>query len=123
MTSVSPLTGSKYGGTLITISGENFSNDPLDNPVMIGNQYCYVQTSSPTEITCRTDLLTENGIGNQQVLVFLRTSEEAKTPDDEPINFTFATPLAELIDIEVTFDETSFSHIVHVSGTGFDDSI
>jgi hypothetical protein len=57
VTSISPLTGSKLGGTLITITGENFSNDHLDNPVKIGADYCYVITSSPTQITCRTDLL------------------------------------------------------------------
>lgn len=57
VTGVSPLTGSIYGGALVTITGENFSNDPLDNPVKIGNNYCYVITTSPTEITCRTDLL------------------------------------------------------------------
>jgi len=42
VTGISPLVGSKYGGALITITGENFSDDPLDNPVMIGDNYCYV---------------------------------------------------------------------------------
>lgn len=57
ITGVSPLSGSVYGGALVTITGENFSNEPLDNPVKIGDNYCYVITSSPTQITCRTDLL------------------------------------------------------------------
>jgi hypothetical protein len=48
VTSISPLTGSKYGGALITITGENFSDDKLDNPVMIGKEYCFVQTTSAT---------------------------------------------------------------------------
>ena len=48
VTSVSPLTGSTLGGTLITITGENFSNDHLDNPVKIGDDYCYVLSSSVT---------------------------------------------------------------------------
>ena len=34
--SISPLTGSSLGGTLVTIDGINFSDDPLDNPVMVG---------------------------------------------------------------------------------------
>ena len=47
-----------YGGTVLTITGVNFSNDPLDNPVKIGNnvltsEYCLVMTSSPSQITCR----------------------------------------------------------------------
>lgn len=57
ITSIFPLSGSMYGGALVTITGENFSNDPLDNPVKIGDHYCFVQTTSPTEITCRTDYL------------------------------------------------------------------
>jgi hypothetical protein len=55
--SISPTSGSIYGGALVTISGENFSDEPLDNPVKIGDDFCYVITSSPTEITCRTDPL------------------------------------------------------------------
>jgi 4-aminobutyrate aminotransferase-like enzyme len=48
ITSVSPLTGSAYGGALVTITGENFSDNPLDNPVKIGSNYCYVITTSTT---------------------------------------------------------------------------
>ena len=44
--SISPTSGSKYGGTIITIIGENFSDEILDNPVKIGNHYCNVLTSS-----------------------------------------------------------------------------
>jgi hypothetical protein len=122
VTSVSPLTGSKYGGTLITITGENFSDDALDNPVMIGKDYCYVLTTSPTQITCRTDLLVENTVGDKLLVVFLKTSEEAATPNGDDIIFSYATPTAELADLQVTFDSSSFSHKVHVSGTGFDSS-
>jgi len=50
---VTPLTGSYLGGTLITITGVNFSNDKLDNPVKAGNYWCDVQTTSTTQITCR----------------------------------------------------------------------
>ena len=42
VTDFSPRSGSKYGGTLVTITGENFSDEPLDNPVKIGDHYCYV---------------------------------------------------------------------------------
>ena len=53
VTNITPLIGSMYGGTLVTITGINFSTDPLDNPVKVGSNYCYVITSSPTQITCR----------------------------------------------------------------------
>lgn len=123
VTNVSPLSGSKYGGALVTITGENFSDNPLDNPVMIGGHYCYVITTSPTEITCRTDLLTDQISQDELVVVFLKTSEEAATPNDDDIMFTFGTPASELTDIQVTFDESSFTHKVTVTGTGFDSSI
>jgi len=53
VTAFSPASGSALGGTLITIDGVNFSDDPLDNPVKVGNQYCLVQTTSSNQITCR----------------------------------------------------------------------
>jgi len=33
VTSISPTTGSKYGGTLVTITGTNFGSVKTDNPV------------------------------------------------------------------------------------------
>ena len=54
VTSFSPNQGSVYGGTLITINGYHFSNDPMDNPVQIGYTQCQVLSTSDTQITCRT---------------------------------------------------------------------
>ena len=34
-----PKQGSKYGGTIITITGGHFSDNPQDNPVKIGYDY------------------------------------------------------------------------------------
>lgn len=48
VTSISPVSGSMYGGTLVTIIGTNFSTNPLDNPVKIGDNYCLVETTSAT---------------------------------------------------------------------------
>ena len=48
VTSISPKQGSRYGGTLMTITGENFGYQVTDNPVKIGDEYCYVLTSTPT---------------------------------------------------------------------------
>lgn len=121
--SVSPLRGSKYGGALVTITGENFSDNALDNPVKIGDNYCYVITTSANEITCRTDLLTDQMVGENLVIVFLKTSEEAVTLDGEDIMFTFEAPIAEITDIQVEFSDIDFNHKVVVSGSGFDDSI
>lgn len=49
ITGISPTTGSHYGGTLITITGENFPTDPLDTMVSAGhelNTLCIVETVS-----------------------------------------------------------------------------
>jgi hypothetical protein len=53
LTGVFPRQGSAVGGTLVTISGTNFSNEPKDNPVMIGESHCFVEESSHDEIKCR----------------------------------------------------------------------
>ena len=115
--------GSIYGGTTITITGENFSNDPLDNPVKIGGNYCYVMTSSPTQITCKTDLLHGEAFGDEQLLVFLKTSEEALCGGVTGCFFTYTTPLASVVDVTTEFDNTTQSHIATVIGSGFDSSI
>ena len=80
VTNFSPLSGSALGGTLVTIDGENFSTDPLDNPVKVGKQYCLVETSTPTQIVCRTmETGSVTEVPDAEVIVFLRTSEEAQS--------------------------------------------
>jgi hypothetical protein len=85
VTSVSPLTGSIYGGTLLTITGSNFGDTYTDNPVQIsltggiGSVDCYVETTMATQITCRIDSDTTDVAAGQggEVITFLKTSEEA----------------------------------------------
>ena len=48
VTAVSTVEGSDLGGTLITIDGINFSDDPYDNPVQVDGYDCIVITTSPT---------------------------------------------------------------------------
>jgi hypothetical protein len=49
----------------------------------VGNIDCYVQTTSATEITCRIDSDTTSATAGQtaELVVFLKTSEEAKCDD------------------------------------------
>ena len=57
LTGISPLTGSRFGGTLITIDGANFSPSKTDMMVSVGlelNTVCRIETISKTQITCRT---------------------------------------------------------------------
>lgn len=86
VTNVTPLTGSIYGGTLLTITGTNFGTKKTDNPVQIstsggiGSIDCFVQTITTTQITCRVDpdMKTAKTDGTTgEVITFLKTSEEA----------------------------------------------
>ena len=66
------------GGTLITITGYNFSNDAItDNPVRVGYTDCLVQTTSNNQITCMTLTRMEGVAGSDDLIVFLKASEEA----------------------------------------------
>lgn len=88
---ITPRQGSLEGGTLLTITGENFSNDALDNPVKVGDHYCYVVTSTPTEITCRISITagTTQTAETVEVIVFLKTSEEAVCATGTDCNFAY----------------------------------
>jgi IPT/TIG domain len=61
VTSISPLTGSIYGGTTLTITGTNFGSLTTDNPIQIsynggvGSTDCFVKSSTPTLIKCMID--------------------------------------------------------------------
>lgn len=104
VTTFSPIIGSVYGGTLITISGTNWSKDKLDNPVSIsfngalGSTTCYVKTTSETQITCRIEDFAEGYEKEDKkqgkLLVFLKTSEEASCAmaDNCPYKFTTTVP-------------------------------
>jgi hypothetical protein len=54
VTSISPIVGSVYGGTLLTINGNNFGTEKTDNPVTInyngalGAVPCYIKETSET---------------------------------------------------------------------------
>lgn len=57
ITSVSPQTGSFYGGTLLTLTGINFSPEPTDTLVYIGyalNWFCKIESITENNATCRT---------------------------------------------------------------------
>jgi hypothetical protein len=85
VTRVTPLSGSIYGGTLITIEGSNFGTQKTDNPVQlsthggIGSIDCFVQEIMETEIKCRvdTEMQPKEDATDADVVVFLKTSEEA----------------------------------------------
>ena len=115
--SISHSSGSYLGGTLITIGGINFSDDPLDNPVRVGDNWCLVQTSTPTEITCRVMETFAEETSTALVLTFLRTSEEAVNNVDN--TYEFATPVATVTSLTSAFDEASNTEVLTLEGSGF----
>jgi len=82
ITDYTPKTGSIYGGTLITIYGDNFSEDRYDNNVRIGLYTdCLVLSSTDGQITCRTLERSPDADFNEdqeELIVLLKLSEEAK---------------------------------------------
>lgn len=76
LTDFSPKTGSTFGGTKLTLTGYHFGTVKTDNPVKVGDNYCLVETTGDTEITCRIEVKTSQAAGEGQVIVFARTTEE-----------------------------------------------
>lgn len=95
VTSVSPQTGSKYGGTMVTIQGTNFGKEITDNPVQIstlggvGSIDCFVQTTNATTITCRVDKTNKTDGTEAKMLTFLKVSEEAKCTPNDTCSWTY----------------------------------
>ena len=97
--SFSPTQGSKFGGTLVTITGGHFSDNIQDNPVKIDytwvggvDHYCYVKETSDNEIKCRMATDYNRQAGSAEVLVFAATYEEATYADGLDPMFTFLEP-------------------------------
>jgi len=84
VTDISPVSGSQWGGTLVTITGGPFSTLATDNLVKIGyeyitgvNHYCTVVETSETELKCRTAYDTRRGASSTVLIAFAATYEEA----------------------------------------------
>jgi hypothetical protein len=103
ITGFSPNTSSYLGGQLITITGENFSDEPLDNPVKVGSEWCYVQTTSTTQITCRIAERTATEASAAELIVFLRTAYEATI--DVARTFNYQAPVGNITAMTNAFDE------------------
>ena len=127
VTNVSPKISSIYGGTVITITGTNFGTTKTDNPVSIfqngfGNTVpCHVLTTAPTQITCQVDdtiTKTDSDVG--EVIVFLKTSEEAPCiPTTVCKTFTYSSSVPIVTSQTRSFDSTDNRWELIVAGTQF----
>ena len=124
VTGFSPSSGSALGGTMVTITGENFSENTIDNPVMIGDSLCIVKSSKPTEIVCEIEArpIPEDFSAyplEGQVSVFLALSETARC--DTTCVFTFEAPSATVTGFMTVYDQELYGmeQVVIVEGSGF----
>ena len=98
VTGISPSSGSIYGGTLITITGKNFSPINNQNQVFIGdviNNLCDIVSSSFTQIVCQTRVApAEAQVGAQTVYVYQRVQDLAVCSISGGCSFTFDSTIS-----------------------------
>jgi len=124
-TTVDKNTGSIYGGTFLTITGQNFGSEKTDNPVQIstlgsiGSLNCFVITTNATTITCRTDeSRTMAPALAGTVVVFLKVSEES--PCVAPnCDFAYTSNIPNISTMQANFDSTANVYNLMVTGTAF----
>lgn len=108
MTDYTPRTGSTKGGTKLTLTGNHFGTVATDNPVKIGNNYCYIISTADTEITCRIgDLTTQSATTEALVIIFARTTEEMLCSATDDCKFEYAAPTGTVTGISSQYDTAS----------------
>lgn len=123
ITDFNPKEGSIHGGSLITIDGYHFSTDYQNNPVRIGRTDCLVEVSTPTQIKCRTVARHEDDIGTDEVIVFLRTYEEAVCADEVTLCKFKWTNDAQITQYSTVFDETENHYVLKFVGLNLGDNL
>jgi hypothetical protein len=120
------MSGSIYGGTVLTITGTNFGTVKTDNPVSIvyngalGATSCFVQTTSATQITCKVDDTITKSMGDAgEVVVFLKTSEEAACPDTVCKSFQFTSSIPSVSSMTSRWNTAANNYEIVVAGTQF----
>jgi len=98
----------------VTINGYHFSDDYQDNPVRVGWVDCMVESSSTTEIKCRTMPAYKEEDRSDDFIVFLKTYEEAKCTA-EPCTFRWVkSGLPAVTSYATEFDQTLQDYILTV---------
>ena len=81
-----------------------------------------MESTSPTEITCRVDDLTSAARDDWEeatMVVFLKVSEEAACEWDTVCLYTYTATLPTVEAMEASFEPTSEAWQIRVSGSGF----
>ena len=90
--SIFPVTGSINGGTVLTITGSNFSPVLLENQVYVGdaeNWNCRILTATTTTITCVTPPINPNYTLDQPVVVVGRAMIDSECTAAGACTFTY----------------------------------
>lgn len=123
VTSVSPSVGSAAGGTVLTITGRNFSPVKDNNQVAIGdalNWWCIILTASATQITCTTPpLSSQYTVLAQNVIVVGRGMIDSTCGGSCTFTYDNATYPTVSVPSSLVFTAgTSYT----LTGTGFTNS-
>jgi hypothetical protein len=123
VTSISPTSGSQAGGTTITISGGDFSNENDQTLVSIGtdstNVLCDVVSSSTNEVTCVTRAAKNGMTGAQDVVVLTRIQEQSTC--NGACSFTYDEALTPIVST-ITAGPYQPGQSVTVTGTDLGDT-
>ena len=104
---VTPSTGSAYGGTLVTLTGQHFSNEPLEDmaySIFIGDAGCEIESRTDTEIQCRIEERDGSTLTNEPVSVYMKLSEEADWTNLGASMFSFVAPQFTVSALTQTFN-------------------
>ncbi len=123
VTDFNPKSGSIHGGTLITIDGYHFSTDYQDNPVRLGYTDCLVETSTPTQLTCRTVARHEDARGIDPLIVFLKTYEEAICADELSLCKYQWTDDTHITQYSTVYDEADGHYMLKFVGVNLGDNL
>lgn len=95
VTDITPTQGSVLGGTVLTITGTNFSAEKTDQAVTVARTFCDILTVTTTQITCRirkTGLAVDALSNNNDVVVTLAASSESTCLASNNCKFAFQAP-------------------------------
>lgn len=105
VSNITPTQGSVLGGSILTITGTNFSAEKTDQAVTVAGTWCDILTVTTTQITCRirnTGRAVDAISDNNDVVVTLAASSESTCTAANNCKFAFKTPVATLTTVAVS---------------------
>ena len=124
VSSISPQTGSINGGTLLTITGENFATGPQETLVYVGftlNWFCTIESITKTEIQCRTPAISDKYTVGSAVQVVVSTRLLLLNKCTGSCSFTYldtaSSPALSAISTSATSVEGTNTKAITLTGT------